>query len=778
MTPDEWKQAKKLFHEALDRPAAERDAFLDGAQAGEAVLSEVRRLLGQQDSSRSFLETPAAAMARDLRGQDAAPTMIGPYRILAVLGEGGMGVVYRAEQDSPRRAVALKVVRPGLVSESMLRRFEHEAEALARLQHPGIAQVYHAGTDGKGSHRRPYFAMELVQGESLLRFIESRQLGTRERLELVIRVCDAVQHAHMKGVIHRDLKPANIIVDESGQPKVLDFGIARVTDSDIRAATVQTDVGQIVGTVPYMSPEQIAGDPGELDTRSDVYSMGVVLYESLTGRLPYDVERKSIVEAARLIREQAPTRLSTTSRGLRGDLDIIAAKALEKDKHRRYQSAADLGADLSRYLNDEPILARPPSTIYQLRKFATRHTGLVGGAATVVVILCAGLVGVLWQRNIARRQATRVSAINAFYLDMLKAADPTRTKGKEMTVKEMLDAAAVQLAEKPTGDVEIDEEIRATLGQTYWQIGSLDKAETLLREAAERAEPVLGKDHDLVLESINLRGLALTTLGRAKEAGPLIERVYTTRLRLKGERDAATLSSMNNWARWLDNNGRSDEGLALIQKAAKIREDLHGPTDRKTLTSVDNVGRVLYNRKRYDEALTWMTRANTGFRAAFGEDDPSTLSSYQNLAELMRARKEFPEAERYAKLCADGRRRVLGMHDRFTLYAINVQGRILMDQKKAADAEPFLRESVEHIRSVSSPSETYFVGWGSILARCLTMQSKYDQSQALLKECEASVASVAGDTTAVRKGLAEAFIDLYTAWNKPEEAAAWRGKLP
>ena len=301
------------------------------------------------------------------------PSVIGRYRILSLIGEGGMGAVYEAEQDKPRRTVALKVVKGAWANRELIARFEQESQLLARLQHPGIAQVYEAGTADNGSGLQPYFAMELItNGQPLTEFADARGLNFRQRLALMAQVCDAVHHAHQRGIIHRDLKPRNILVDESGQPKILDFGVARMTDSDAQA-TRQTDIGQLVGTLAYMSPEQALADPLELDTRSDVYALGVVLYELLAGKLPYRLSAK-LHEAVATIREQDPTALSSVNRVYRGDIETIVARALEKDKTRRYASAADLAADIQRYLKDEPIMARPASTLYQLQSLrdATR----------------------------------------------------------------------------------------------------------------------------------------------------------------------------------------------------------------------------------------------------------------------------------------------------------------------------------------------------------------------------------------------------------------------
>jgi len=324
-------------------------------------------------------QTKSDADTPEIEANAAAPTRrtIGRYRIKGLIGGGGMGNVYAAVQEEPRRTVALKVMKPGIAAPRAMRRFELEAQTLARLRHPGIAQIYEAGTHDEGSGPVPYFAMEYVAGaKSITEYADGRSLGIRERLELFAKVCDAVHHGHQKGIIHRDLKPSNILVDSSGNPKIIDFGVARATDSDMAVTTLQTDVGQLIGTLQYMSPEQCDADPDGLDTRSDVYALGVVLYELLCARPPYDLAQVALHEAARVIREEAPEKPSTIDRTLRGDVETITLKALEKEPERRYQSAADLGRDIERYLTSEPIEARPASALYQLRLMATRHWGL------------------------------------------------------------------------------------------------------------------------------------------------------------------------------------------------------------------------------------------------------------------------------------------------------------------------------------------------------------------------------------------------------------------
>jgi len=395
MTPARWAQMKEIFSAAQEKPVSEREAFLNDVCADASLREEVRKLLEAED--RPALESPVAGML----AAPARPAVIGRYRIIRLLGEGGMGAVYEAEQDQPRRTVALKVIRSGLASRELLRRFEHEAQALGRLHHPGIAQIYEAGTADTGFGPQPYFAMEFIQGASLLRYAEAHELGTRARLELMVKVCEAVHHAHQRGIIHRDLKPGNILVDETGQPKVVDFGVARATDADAQA-TRQTDLGQLVGTLAYMSPEQVLGDPLALDTRSDVYALGVLLFELLAGRMPYQIGSQ-LPKAVQTIREEDPARLSSISRVYRGDVETIVAKALEKDKARRYQSAAELAADIRRYLNDEPIMARRSTTTYHLRKFARRHRALVVGVAAALTMLIAGVIASTWEAVRAQR---------------------------------------------------------------------------------------------------------------------------------------------------------------------------------------------------------------------------------------------------------------------------------------------------------------------------------------------------------------------------------------
>jgi formylglycine-generating enzyme required for sulfatase activity/predicted Ser/Thr protein kinase len=390
-----YQRLKELFLGASELSGDRRRAYLRRLGREDAELQrEIERLLAADAADDGFFVT-----AEGLEGEDphaaatAHPDRIGNYRITGVLGAGGMGVVYRAEQEHPRRSVALKVLRPQLLSRRLARRFEHEAEVLARLQHPGIAHVYEAGRYDAGFGGQPFIVMELVDGLSLMEYADRHEPDVRERLRLFLKICRAVEHAHANGVIHRDLKPANILVTAVGEPKILDFGVARLTDSDIRTTTLRTGTGEIIGTVAYMSPEQVAGDTTALDCRSDVYALGVVLYELLAGTPPLDLGRRTIPEAVRMIREEDPVPLSSIDWSLRGDLDTIAAKALEKSPQRRYPSAAALADDIERHLRHEPITARPPGVIDGLCKFARRHPAAAAGiAGAFAVVLATAIV--------------------------------------------------------------------------------------------------------------------------------------------------------------------------------------------------------------------------------------------------------------------------------------------------------------------------------------------------------------------------------------------------
>jgi WD40 repeat protein/serine/threonine protein kinase len=399
------------------------------------------------DASERTLGTPPVSIGGDVRITEGA--MIGHYQVKRLIGAGGMGRVYEAQQENPRRTVAIKLMGKGVASASALRRFEFEAQVLARLKHPGIAQIYEAGSFDDGTGGLPWFAMEYISNaKPITEYARDAKLGTRERMRLFKQACEAVAHGHQRGVIHRDLKPTNILVDGGGQVKVIDFGVARTTDSDMVVNTLQTDVGQLVGTVQYMSPEQFDADPHDLDIRSDVYALGVVMYELLSGRLPYDLRKKAIHEAARVVREEDPARLSTISPTLRGDLEVIVAKAMAKERGQRYASASALSDDIGRYLDQEPITARAPGVLETMRRFGKRHRVVSAAILAAFAVLSISVV-----------------VVSVLYLNLQRKSQEIAQKNDSLAFEQTLAENARREAE--AARTHSDEALRSLQSETY-----------------------------------------------------------------------------------------------------------------------------------------------------------------------------------------------------------------------------------------------------------------------------------------------------------------------
>jgi tetratricopeptide (TPR) repeat protein len=654
------------------------------------------------------------------------PAVIGRYRIVRLLGEGGMGTVYEAEQDSPRRNVALKVLKGGLGSPELLWRFEHESRALGRLQHPGIAQIFEAGTADNGSGPQPYFAMELVRGESLLQYAEAHQLSTRERLQVMVRICDAVHHAHQCGIIHRDLKPVNILVAENGQPKILDLGVARVTDNEMHV-TRQTDLGQLVGTLAYMSPEQVLADPLALDTRSDVYALGVILFELLAGRMPYKISRQ-LHEAVRTIREEDPAPLSSISRTYRGDIETIARKALEKDRARRYSSAAELAADIQRYLRDEPITARRPRVTYQLQKFARRNRAVVTGIAAVFVVLVLGIIASTWEARRARlaQQAAlgerdrAAAAEQATARERDRALSAERVATRERNRAVAAEANAVQernhaVSEKQRAD---NESASAKVVSDFLQNDLLAQAsadaqarpetkpdpDLKVRTALDRAAARIdGKFDQQPLVEASIRqtiGNTYQNLGLYPEAERQLLRALSVRTAALGGSHRETLRTMGELAGMYLYEGKYSQAEPMINKVLEVQRRVQGDQHPDTLRTMTGLAALYRNQGKYAQAEPLYTKVLEVSRRMLGEEHPDSLNTMNELALVYQGQGKYAQAEPLFVKFQEACRRKLGEEHPDTLTGMNNLALLYHHQGKYAQAETLYSKVLEVRRRV------------------------------------------------------------------------------
>lgn len=778
MEDDRWQRIERLYHAALELEASGRAAFLDQA-CGEdqSIRDEVASLLAQSEADDSFLELPAMEMAAKALAMSQAaqtqvnftsaavpgrsrshPSTVGRYRIVRLLGEGGMGAVYEAEQEHPRRSVALKVLKSGFCTEEALRRLERETQALGRLQHPGIAQIYEAGTADTGFGPQPYFAMELIRGESLLVYAGTHRLSTRQRLELMVRICEAVHHAHQRGLIHRDLKPGNILVDETGQPKILDFGVARMTGNEDEV-TRQTSTGQIIGTLSYMSPEQVLADPLELDIRSDIYSLGVILYELLTGRLPYNVSQRQLHDAVRTIREEDPTSLSSIDRTYRGDIETMVGKALEKDKTRRYGSAADLGADIRRYLSDEPIAARPPSTAYQIQKFARRHRALVGSVTAVFVVLVAGVVTSTSQAIRANREsqtalvernrALQAEARTRAERDRAAAAEQTAVQERDLAVSAQQKATRERnraLSEKQRADVEaatakavnnfLQQDLLAQASaKNQARPGSKVDPDLKVRTALERAAAgIKGKFDKQPLVEASIRqtiGMTYRDLGLYAEAEPQLERALELRRRLLGDEHPDTLTSMSDLAVLYRDQSKPAQAESLLAKLLTIRRRVMGEDNPATLENAHELAQVYEEANKYAQAEPLLIKTLAARRRILGEDHPDTLLSMLELGWFYQQQGRYAEGENLEVKALAAQRRILGNDHPETLASMNSLALLYADEGKDAQAEALYAEALAIQRRVLGEEHSQTLITVNNLASLYRTEGKYAQAEQL-----------------------------------------------
>jgi serine/threonine protein kinase/tetratricopeptide (TPR) repeat protein len=846
------QKAKLLFVELVGNVPVERwEARLaELANGDEELRQSVNALLVAHREAPGFLESPVPALARpvDEPSNERPGIVIGPYKLIEQIGEGGMATVWMAQQTEPvKRLVAVKLIKAGMDSKQVLARFEAERQALALMDHPNIARVLDGGTTGAG---RPYFVMDLVEGIPITEYCDEHHLAPRQRLELLIPVCHAIQHAHQKGLIHRDLKPSNVLVafyDGNPVPKVIDFGVAKAVGQSLTDRTLVTGFGSIVGTLNYMSPEQADFNQLDVDTRSDVYSLGVLLYELLTGSPPHsqkETEAAGLIETLRVIREQVPAKPSTklsTSAGLptlaakrgtepakltrlmRGELDWIVMKALEKDRNRRYETANGFALDMQRYLADEPVLACPPSAGYRLQKFTRRNRGPMAAGATLAALLVLGTVGTsigLVRALKAERRATAAAAVaeesekdtQAFsqflVQDVLSTARPEGWNGGQgvtTTVRRALDEAAAKLDERFEGKPRAEAVARHALGETYYTLGEHAVAEPLLRRAVQLRTQALGPEHPSTINSERFLGLVLRSLNRHEEAAALLYASWEKCRIVEGADSAACLhimnalgmihsemnrhdqaigilkdslkrgrehfaadspevsSTMNLLGVAYQNAGRAAEALPLHEESLRIRTASVGAEHPRTLETVHNLALTLQEAGRPRDAVELFEKELNAAKATFGPEHRHTLNVMKDLGYAYTLAGRIGDAVATNGEAAKLTREKFGPDDHFTLASVHNLGVALTAARRPKEAIPLLQETLQRKQTILGPKHRETLKSMDALATAYRLDGKLKAATDLFTEeltlCRQVLGSEHSETLTCMNNCALAYQD-------------------
>ncbi len=719
---------------------------------------------------------------------------IGPYRLIRKLGEGGMGQVWLAEQSAPvKRQVALKIIKAGRYDGSALLRFDVERQALAIMDHPAIAKVFDAGST---PHGQPYFVMEYVPGFPITDYCDRKRLSVQERLALFIRVCEGVQHAHQKAIMHRDLKPSNILVvevDGRPMPRIIDFGIAKAISQQDDDETLVTRAGGMVGTPGYMSPEQADPTVLDVDTRTDVYSLGVVLYELLTGELPFDARQwqtKPFHVILRQLHEEDPPSPSTRISGdptsttaaqhrntdprqleslLRGDLDWIALKALEKDRARRYGTPSELAADINRYLRNEPVVARPASTAYRTTKYIQRHKFGVAAATAMALLLIAFAVMQAIQLRRITRERDRADRVTAFMTGMFKVSNPSEARGNDIRAREILDKSAKDIDTGLTNDPELQAQMMNVMGTVYQSLGITSKAEPLLRRALEIRQHILGPSNPDTLQSQQDLSAAVAAESHYPEAEKLCRETMEARRRVLGPEHHDTVDSMVQLARILGFESRYAEAEKLNRDALEVASR-NWPQDRLTATAMSLLADTLTHEGQYPEAEKAAREALEMDRRTLGSDHPSVLRDMFNLGGILTEEQHYADAEQMHKELIESARRVLGPQHPGTLVAIGTLAMILDKEKRFADAEKLYRRVFEAQRQTLGPENAGTLLTLGNLGYVLIEEKNYSEAEKVLREALAGLRRVLGPSHDVTAAAANKLALVLALEGKRDEA--------
>jgi len=739
-----------------------------------------------------------------------SPEVIGSYRLLQRLGTGGMGEVYEAEQTEPiKRRVALKIIKWGMDTKQVVARFESERQALALMNHPNIAKVFEAGATEQG---RPYFAMEYVKGIPVNEYCDKYKLSTPERLELLIQVCEGIQHAHQKGIIHRDIKASNVLVtvqDDKPLPKIIDFGVAKATAQRLTERTVFTEMGQLIGTPEYMSPEQAEMTGLDIDTRTDVYSLGVLLYELLVGVLPFesdDLRSGGFDEVRRKIREVEPpkpsTRLTTPgfdtkhatrsrrtdllslTRQLKGELDWITMKAMAKDRTRRYASASELAADIGRYLKHEPVMAGPPSAVYRLRKYVRRHRTAAAAAALVVVALVIGITGMsiglvkaTKAEKKALEEAETAQRVSDFLVELFQISDPGEAKGNTITAREILDRGAKRIETELSEQPLIQARLMDTMGLVYRNLGLYEAASSLLEQALEKRRQALGRDDLVVSRSLHSLGTLVYAKGDFSQAEKLFREALEIKRRFLGSESLEVAEVLNDLAMALTALGNLPDSEPLYRESLAINRKILGNEHERVAQSVNNFGMFLYRKGEYDEAEKLFREALEMNRRLLGAEHPEVSTNMNNLALVLRDKGSYEEAEEMFRQVLELDRKFLGENHPYIAITFNNLGALQVRKGAYGEAERSFREAISVFKKTFPDDHWQIANANSLLGGCLARLGRYGEAEKLLVKSYSLLKKQFGASHRRTVAALKRIIELYEAWGKPDKAEEYRALL-